>query len=66
MKIGANASLAANHTEEGLRKAADAQVQIDEHRARELAAAAAAEHAATDAAEDALYGLDRRGDELPA
>ena len=27
---------------------------------------AAAEHAVTDAAEDALYGPDRRGDELPA
>jgi hypothetical protein len=31
-----------------------------------LAAAAAAEHAATDAAEDALYGPGRRGDEVPA
>lgn len=50
VKIGADASLAANRTETGL---------------RELAAAAAAEHAVTDAAEDALYGLDRRGDELP-
>lgn len=50
VKIAADASLAANRTEAGL---------------RELAAAAAAEHAVTDAAEDALYGPDRHGDELP-
>jgi transposase len=51
VKISSDASLAANRTEDGLRRAA---------------AEAAAEHAATDAEEDALYGPDRRGDELPA
>jgi transposase len=67
VKIASNASLAANRTEEGLGKAAAAaqQAEIDMQRARKLAAAAAAEHAATDAAEDDLYGPDRRGDELP-
>jgi transposase len=50
MKIAANASKAANRTEEGLRK---------------LAAARAAEHAAADAAEDELFGEGRRGDEVP-
>jgi transposase len=70
-KIASNASLSANRSEEGLRKAAAEQAEVDaakavEKKARELAAAAAAEHAATDAAEDALYGPDRRGDELPA
>ncbi|MGO8961749.1 MAG: transposase [Streptosporangiaceae bacterium] len=51
MKIAASASLAANRTEDGLRK---------------LAAQLAAEHAATDAAEDALFGPGVRGDEVPA
>jgi|SRR5271165_871561 len=51
MKIAASASLAANRTGEGLRK---------------LAAQLAAEHAATDAAEDALFGPGVRGDEVPA
>jgi transposase len=64
-KIASNASLSANRSEEGLRKAAAEQAQIDAAKAWELAAAAA-EHAATDAAEDSLYGPDRRGDELPA
>jgi hypothetical protein len=50
MKIGANASKAANRTEEGLRK---------------LAAEAVAAHAAADAAEDALFGEGVRGDEVP-
>ena len=50
MKIGANASKAANRTEEGLRK---------------LAAQRAAEHAAADAAEDELLGEGCRGDEVP-
>jgi transposase len=50
MKIAANASKAANRTEETLRK---------------LAAGRAAEHAATDAAEDELFGQGRRGDEVP-
>jgi transposase len=49
-KVAANASKAANRTEEGLRK---------------LAEEAVAAHAATDAAEDARYGAGRRGDEVP-
>lgn len=49
-KVAANASKAANRTGETLRK---------------LAAARAAEHAATDAAEDELFGEGRRGDEVP-
>lgn len=66
VKIASDASLAANRTEDGLRKAAAEQAEIDAGRARELAAAAAAEHAATDAAEDELYGPGRCGDEVPA
>lgn len=66
VKIASDASLAANRTEDGLRKPAAEQAKIDAERARKLAAAAAAEHAATDAAEDALYGPGRRGDEVPA
>jgi hypothetical protein len=50
MKIAANASKAANRTEEGLRK---------------LAERAVAAHAAADAAEDELFGAGRRGDEVP-
>jgi transposase len=50
MKIAASASKAANRTEEGLRK---------------LAAGRVAAHAAADAAEDALFGEGRRGDEVP-
>ena len=50
MKIAADASKAANRTEEGLRK---------------LAREAVAAHAAADAAEDALFGAGRRGDEVP-
>ena len=50
MKISASASKAANRTGEGLRK---------------LAAGAVAAHAAADAAEDALFGAGRRGDEVP-
>ncbi len=49
-KVAANASKAANRTEERL---------------RELAERAVAAHAAADAAEDELYGEGRRGDELP-
>jgi transposase len=49
-KIAANASKAANRTEEGLRK---------------LAEEAVAAHAAADQAEDARYGAGRRGDEVP-
>jgi transposase len=51
MKIAASASKAANRAEEGLRK---------------LAAGRVAAHAAADAAEDALFGEGRRGDEVPA
>jgi transposase len=65
VKIGANASLKANHTAEGLHRAAAEQTQIDAQRAAKLAAKAAAEHAATDAAEDELYGPGCRGDEVP-
>jgi transposase len=50
MKIAANASKAANRTEEGLAK---------------LAEQAVAAHAAADAAEDELFGAGRRGDEVP-
>jgi transposase len=50
MKIAASASRAANRTEEGLRT---------------LAREAVAAHAAADAAEDALFGTGRRGDEVP-
>ena len=49
-KLRASASASANRTEEGLRKLA-----------REMLA----EHAAADAAEDALFGPGVRGDELP-
>jgi transposase len=51
MKITANASKAANRTEQALRK---------------LAAERVAAHAATGAAEDELFGEGRRGDEVPA
>lgn len=50
MKIAANASKAANRTEEGLRK---------------LAREAVAAHAAVDQAEDSLFGEGMRGDEVP-
>ena len=50
MKIAASASKAANRTEAGLRR---------------LAAEAVAAHAEADAAEDALFGAGRRGDEVP-
>jgi transposase len=50
MKIAADASKAANRTEQGLRK---------------LAAETVAAHAAADAAEDELFGVGRRGDEVP-
>jgi transposase len=50
MKIAANASKAANRTEERLRK---------------LAARRVAAHAAADQAEDELFGAGRRGDEVP-
>lgn len=65
VKLASDASLSANRTKDGLVKAAAEQAAIDAAKARQIAAAAAAEHAAADAAEDALYGPDRRGDELP-
>ena len=49
-KVAANASKAANRTEETLRK---------------LAAEAVKAHAAADAAEDELFGEGKRGDEVP-
>ena len=51
MKIAASASVSANRTEDGLAK---------------LAAQIAAEHAVTDAAEDALFGPGTHGGEVPA
>jgi transposase len=54
-KVAANASRAANRTEETLRKLAV-----------EAAAKAAAAHAAADEAEDELFGEGNRGDEVPA
>jgi transposase len=51
MKIAASASKSANRTEDRLRK---------------LAAERVAAHAAADAAEDELFGEDKRGDEVPA
>jgi transposase len=51
MKIAASASKAANRTGQTL---------------AEMAAAAVAAHGETDAAEDALFGAGRRGDEVPA
>ena len=53
-KIAANASRAANRTEETLRKLA-----------AEAAAEAVKAHAAADAAEDELFGEGQRGDEVP-
>ena len=53
VKIAADASLRASHTADGLCMAAAEQARIDAARARELAAKAAAEHAGTDAEEDA-------------
>jgi hypothetical protein len=50
MKIAANASKAANRTQDGLAK---------------LAGETVAAHGAADAAEDELYGAGRRGDEVP-
>ena len=54
VKIAANASKDANRTEDGLRQAAEAE-------AARIAATAAAAHAATDDAEDDLYGEDDPG-----
>jgi transposase len=54
VKIASNASLAANRTGSGLAKAAEAE-------AARIAQKVAAEHAATDAEEDELYGTDNPG-----
>jgi transposase len=54
VKIAANASKDANRTEDGLRRAAEAE-------AARIAAAAVAAHAACDDAEDDLYGPDDPG-----
>jgi hypothetical protein len=64
-KIAAPASADVNRTEEGLRKAAQAEVQLQAERAqaRDQARSAAARHAAQDAEEDARFG-DRMGDEM--
>ena len=64
VKIASNASIKANRTGEGMRKAA-AELAAAEA-ARRAAAAAAAEHAATDAAEDSLFGAGKQGDQVPA
>lgn len=58
VKIASNASLAANRTRSGLAKAAAAE-------AARIAQKVAAEHAVTDAEEDALYG-DDNPDVVPA
>jgi transposase len=54
VKIGSNASLAANRSTSGLTKAAAAE-------AARIAAAAVAAHEATDAAEDEMFGEDNPG-----
>lgn len=64
VKIASNASIKANRTEEGLRRAAAEQAATDA--ARAAAAAAAAEHADTDTAEDVLFGAGKHGDQVPA
>ena len=67
VKIGCNASMSANRTEEGLVKAGqdERDRQAAAVAARAAARAAAAEHAAADAAEDDLFGPDDRGDRVP-
>lgn len=68
VKIGCDASMSANRTEEGLVKAArdeqDRQAAAAAA-AKRAAREAAAEHAAADAAEDGLFGPDERGDQVP-
>jgi transposase len=54
-KVGANASKGANRSEEHIRGELERQAQ-----------AAVTKHLATDAQENALFGVDVRGDELPA
>jgi transposase len=57
VKIGSNASLSANRTTSGLAKAAEAA----QAEAARIAAAVVADHAATDAAEDELFGSANPG-----
>ena len=64
VKLASDASLSATAPKRGCGKAAAEQAAIDRS-GHGVAAAAAAEHAATDAAEDELYGPGRRGDEVP-
>ncbi|MFE3961350.1 transposase, partial [Nocardia sp. NPDC059091] len=64
VKISSNASLAANRSADGLRKAAAEQAVADA--ARVAARAAAAAHAACDAGEDAEFGPEHRADAVPA
>jgi transposase len=66
-KIAAPASTDANRTEEGLRRAAQAeqQRQAEREQGRQQARQAAAWHAAQDAKEDARFG-EGKGDEMPA
>jgi hypothetical protein len=67
VKIGCDASMSANRTEEGLVKAArdEQDRQAAAAAAKRAAREAAAEHAAADAAEDGLFGPDERGDQVP-
>jgi transposase len=63
VKIGSNASMSANRTEEGLVRAG--QDEQSAAAARAAAREASAEHAAADAADDDLFGPDDRGDQVP-
>jgi hypothetical protein len=63
-KIAANASLLANRTRQGIQKELARLAEAEQ--ARRVAAAVVAEQLAVDAAEDAEFGADRVGDELPA
>lgn len=67
VKIGSNASMSANRTEEGLVKAGQDEKdrQAAAAAARAAAREASAEHAAADAADDDLFGPDDRGDQVP-
>jgi transposase len=62
VKIASNASMSANRTEDGLRKAAAAEAM---RAAKAQAAAASAQHAATDQGEDDLFGPGTRPDTVP-
>lgn len=62
VKIASNASMSANRTEDGLRKAAADEAM---RAAKAQAATAAAEHAATDRGEDEMFGTGTRPDTVP-